>query len=79
MSVETLPEPVSLGLPGNAGSLQYSASQIGNKIMINQRIKISKLEYLADEYPVLREFFARIVEKNGEQIHQGKLRAIVGA
>ena len=68
MEVETLPEKSSVGLPNGAGMLVYSASQNGNKILINQRLKISKLQFLPDEYPILREFYARLIEKSGEQI-----------
>lgn len=66
--IESLPERVSLAMPNNAAMLTYSASAVGNKISINQRISIKQLEYLPDDYSILREFFARIVEKSGEQI-----------
>lgn len=68
ITVETLPEAAKVGLPNNAGSITFSVSQVGNKLMINQRYKIKKLEYLPEEYPILREYFARIIEKSGEQI-----------
>ena len=68
VTVETLPEPLSMALPERAGTLLYSIKVIGNKIMINQRLTINKLEYEAADYPLLREFFARVIEKGGEQI-----------
>lgn len=68
VEVESLPENAALVLPERGASLSYSATSLGNRIMINQRIAITKLEYLPDEYPLLREFFARIIEKGGEQI-----------
>lgn len=66
--VESLPERISLAMPNNAAILNYSANLVGNKISINQRISIKQLEYLPKDYAALREFFARIVEKSGEQI-----------
>ena len=68
ITVETIPEQAQIVLPGNAGSISYSVKYDNNTLTISQRTKITKLEYLPEEYPILREFFARIIEKSGEQI-----------
>ncbi len=68
MVVESLPEKSTVGLPNGAGMLLFSATQVDNKIVINQRVKIDRVSFSPDEYPLLREFFARLSEKGGEQI-----------
>lgn len=66
--VETLPENTAVALPNKGGMLRYSVSQNGNKILINQTVSIKNLLFTPDDYGILREFFARVIEKNGEQI-----------
>lgn len=66
--VTSLPDPARVGLPGKAGSFLYSVSVMNNKIMVTQRMTISKTEFPVEEYPYLRQFYSIAIEKNGEQI-----------
>ncbi len=68
MEVETLPEAISMALPNDGGTISYQVRQLGNRISINQRLRINKTDFSSEEYPYLREFYARIVAKQGEQI-----------
>lgn len=66
--VDELPAQKSIALPNKGGRLLYSASNMNNEITVTYRLQISKSEYQAEEYPYLREFYAQIVEKHGQQI-----------
>ncbi|MEO9485805.1 MAG: DUF3857 domain-containing protein [Ekhidna sp.] len=68
LEVDELPQPKSIKLPNNSGKLLYSASFMNGEITITNRIQISKSEFSSSEYAFLREFYALIVEKHGEQI-----------
>ena len=67
-SVESLPQNVALALPDNGGTFKFSVSQVGNKIAVNCLFNLTKTFYLIDEYPDLREFYARMVAKQAEKI-----------
>ena len=66
--VTELPSPKGIALPNNGGKLQYSASMLGDEITLTYRLQISKDEFAPELYPYLREFYAQIVEKHGQQI-----------
>ncbi len=66
--VTSVPEPLKLSLPNKAGSVIYSVNAVGNRLIVNQVFKIRQTNYQANDYPVLKEFYAQIVEKDGEQI-----------
>ncbi|WP_424963333.1 DUF3857 domain-containing protein [Ekhidna sp.] len=68
LEVVELPTAKSISLPNNSGKLLYSASLLNNEIVITTRIQINKSEFSAEEYPYLREFYAQIVERHGQQI-----------
>lgn len=66
--VEELPETTSLALPNNSGLLLYDISNFNNELTVTCRIQINKSEFSVEEYAYLREFYAQLVEKQGEQI-----------
>lgn len=66
--VESLPENINIILPNNDAEFQYIIREKDYKISIVAKLKISKLNYLPDEYPALRELFASAVQKMQEQI-----------
>ncbi|MEQ9405278.1 MAG: DUF3857 domain-containing protein [Cyclobacteriaceae bacterium] len=66
--VEELPQPKSVALPNKSGRFLYSVTSSENVITLTCRISISKDEIPAADYPYLKEFYAQIVEKQGEQI-----------
>jgi hypothetical protein len=67
-SVETLPTKVSLALPDTAGIYKFTVSQVGNKIVVNSVLTLTKTFYIMSEYPDLREFFTRMVAKQAEKV-----------
>ncbi len=66
--VEEMPETMRMALPNKMGSFFYTSNQIGNKLNINYRIMINAPVLEAGYYPYLKEFYAKIVEKQGEQV-----------
>ncbi len=66
--LENPSKPVALSLPEGGGKFTYVISQTGNTIKVISSIKLNKDLYLPSEYPYLREFYNKIVEKHAEQI-----------
>jgi hypothetical protein len=67
--VDELPKSMLLKLnEENEGFFEYRVSHSGNIISLRSRIKIGRAYFLPDEYPILREFFSLVVNKQTEQI-----------
>lgn len=67
--VDELPKPMMLKLNEDGdGLFEYRVSQSGNNISFRCRIKLSRANFVPDEYEMLREFFNLIVKKQSEQI-----------
>ena len=67
-TIESLPEKISVALPDNGGTFKFSATQAGNKIAINSVFTLTKTFFVMSEYQFLREFYARMVTKQAENI-----------
>lgn len=68
MTVEELPTPLAIGLPDKAGSYIFRTQQSGNVLVISSILKIDKVIFPAEDYPILREFYAQLVSKQNENI-----------
>ena len=66
--VDELPKSAKVTLIDNSGFFEYLLSQDGDHINFRTRIKLTKANYQPGEYAILRNFFAAIVDKEGEQI-----------
>lgn len=66
--VEELPQAAKLVLNDNDIILTYRLGQNGNQIKMHYQYQLRKLIFLPDEYEYLRDFYAKIVAKNSEQI-----------
>jgi hypothetical protein len=55
-------------LQDNAAKCTFNISQTGNRIFIMSNLQINKTLFMQEEYPPLREFYARLVSKMAEQI-----------
>ncbi|WP_421763198.1 DUF3857 domain-containing protein [Ekhidna sp.] len=66
--VVELPKPLTIALPNNGGKLIFNVAQNGNMITLLCRTQINEIEFPAEQYPYLREFYAQKIEKQGEQI-----------
>ena len=66
--VEEIPKMVRVNLGGNGMRYDYLIEVVGNQIKVNTKFSIKKTTYNVDEYPDLRDFYAKMIAKMGEQI-----------
>jgi len=76
--VDELPKSGIISLPGNAAKYTYTISSSDGKVQLMVKLSISKLYYFGDEYKELREFYNKIVAKEGELIVLKKSDAMQG-
>jgi hypothetical protein len=66
--IEEMPKTEVITLPERGGRFIFQVKQTGNVIQINSTMSVSKLTFVPDDYPVLREFFERVVQKHAQPI-----------
>ncbi len=66
--VVDLPKNIKLILPDNAASFQYFISNTGNLIQVSVKLNINRLQYAADNYSPLKNFFDQVAAKQNEQV-----------
>lgn len=72
-SVSNLPAPISMVLPGDAGSYVFEVSQVGSMIKMLSRFRIKKSLFVQNEYADLKEFYNQIIKKQSEPVVLRKL------
>jgi hypothetical protein len=71
--VVSVPDKLGIALPNGGGRCLYAVQTDGKKLSINMRTTISKAVFAAEEYPFLREMYARLlVALNSEIIFKKK-------
>lgn len=68
VDVTSLPEKVALALPNSGGRFIYGAIADGTTLNISNFMTISKSIYSPEEYPYLRELFARKIQVESADI-----------
>ena len=66
--VSDLPKNIKLVLPDNAASFQYVITNTGNIIQASVKLNINQLQYAAENYSTLKEFFDQVAAKQNEQV-----------
>lgn len=66
--VDELPESVKVNLNKDDGFFEYLISKSTSTVSLRSRIRLNRANFSPSEYEVLRNFFAQIVKKHGEQI-----------
>jgi hypothetical protein len=66
--VEEIPKSAKVAYNGNEGSFEYLIQKNDNNIQMRVKLKLNKAYFDMDEYAGLRDFFAFVVKKEGEQI-----------
>jgi len=66
--VDELPKSARVTLNGSDGMFEYLIQQDGDHVQLRCRTKLNKATFEPEDYETLRNFFAFIVEKQGEQI-----------
>lgn len=67
-AVQSLPRSVRLATEDNSARYVFLTEQIDNTIKLNSLLTIKKLVFSPEEYPNLREFLNRVVQKQAESI-----------
>ncbi|MGE0078929.1 MAG: hypothetical protein AB7S48_13800 [Bacteroidales bacterium] len=68
MTVESLPQAVSIVLSDKSAKYAYNASQLGNKVVVTSLYNRSKTLYIPGEYSDLKEFYRKMIAKQNEKI-----------
>lgn len=66
--VESLPEPLKIALPEQAGTFKFAAGVAANKISISSQLIINKTHFPPSEYIGLRDFYNKINAKHAQKI-----------
>ena len=66
--VDEIPKSVKVGFNGSEGFFEYIIQKSETNIQLRCHLKLNKAFFLPDDYNSLRDFFAFVVKKEGEQI-----------
>jgi len=67
-AIESVPKPILITTGQDVGSLKYNSQVSGNKIQISVIFEINKMLVASDFYPILKDFYKKIIEKQNEKI-----------
>lgn len=67
-AVDELPKAERMVFNENEISFTYRIVHADNKVKLHYQYQLKKLQFLPEEYESLRDFFAKIIQKNSEQI-----------
>jgi hypothetical protein len=68
VEVASLPDKVGIALPASGGRYIYSAQADGSKLSISNIFSLAKPLYAPEEYPYLRELYAKIIQAENTDI-----------
>jgi hypothetical protein len=66
--VDELPQSKALSIPGNGARATFNISSTGSQVLVMARVQINRTFFSPEDYHLLKEFYARIFSKQGEQI-----------
>jgi hypothetical protein len=66
--IEILPEKIAIGMPEDLGVFKFQTSRKGNKIYTVCILQFNSAIIVPQYYGVLKEFYAKVVEKQSEKI-----------
>ena len=66
--VDEIPKSTKVSFNTDEGFFEYIVVKDDNQVQMRSRIKLRKANYTPEDYSTLRDFFAFIVKKQGEQI-----------
>ncbi|WP_165958042.1 transglutaminase domain-containing protein [Segetibacter sp. 3557_3] len=73
--VEELPKSTRVKLNDNEGMFEYLVSGIDGVLQLRSVVKLNRATFLPEDYQSLRDFFAYVVKKHGEQIVLKKIKS----
>ncbi|GAB6008482.1 DUF3857 domain-containing protein [Dysgonomonas reticulitermitis] len=74
--VDEMPKPARMVMNDNDIALSYRIGVDGNLIRLNYIYQLKKLEFPVTEYEAIRDFYAKLIAKNSEQIVLKKVSAV---
>lgn len=66
--VESVPQPLAIGLPNKIGVFKYQVKTVGNKVTTLAILQISKPFIAPQHYGALKDFYKQMVERQAEKI-----------
>ncbi len=67
-AVESLPEPMSIGMPNSLGSFKYEIQNKGAMLQLKVTSTINEPIISAEYYATLKEYFKKMIEKTNEKV-----------
>jgi hypothetical protein len=67
-AIKSLPEPLHLSAGEAIGSFKFIIASTGNKIQIQVIKEINAVIVPVDDYPVLKDFYQKMIDKQNEKI-----------
>ena len=67
-AAESVPENITIALPGDAGSFRFTAEVRGKTITVNGKLSIMKPVFMQGEYENLRTFLTQVIARQSSQI-----------
>lgn len=61
--IDELPKPFSMSLPENGGKFTYNCAVNGSNVQVIRKFQINRALFTEATYTVLKEFYAKMVEK----------------
>jgi hypothetical protein len=74
--VDEVPKPAKIMMNDNDIVLNYRIGVDGNRIRLNYVYQLKKLQFAVTEYDAIRDFYAKLVAKNSEQIVLKKVNEV---
>lgn len=72
--VEEIPKSARVAYNVNEGMFEYLVEKDDTRVQLRMHIKMNKAWYAADEYNILREFYAYVVKKCSESLVMKKVK-----
>ncbi len=72
-TVESLPEPMSIGMPNSLGSFKYEILNKGTTVQLKVTSTINEPIISAEFYATLKEYFKKMIEKTNEKVVLSKV------
>lgn len=66
--VESVPQPLAIGLPDNIGLFKYQVTSKGNKVTTQAILQINKPFIAPQHYAALKDFYKKLVDRQTEKI-----------
>lgn len=73
-TVEEVPKSARVKLNEDEGMFEYLVAKDETSIQLRSTIRLNKANFLPEDYQTLRDFFAYVVKKHGEQIVLKKIK-----